>query len=175
MKNHLYSPFFINLMLRKLAIKKKVISLYPLWKKGQNSLNNGAVVQLVRIPACHAGGRGFESRPHRKKRFTQVDLFFLYSSYHQHDSSVSLDECIRIAADDSIDLFRCDRLSIFTDMQLLTVDHFGNLLRPHSPILTCQAVKYSFFYFHTTKDTSIFETLSHIFRKSLTSFPERPH
>ena len=28
----------------------------------------GAVVQLVRISACHAGGRGFESRPHRKRK-----------------------------------------------------------------------------------------------------------
>jgi hypothetical protein len=27
----------------------------------------GSVVQLVRMPPCHGGGRGFESRPVRKK------------------------------------------------------------------------------------------------------------
>ena len=27
---------------------------------------NGPVVQLVRMPPCHGGGRGFESRPDRK-------------------------------------------------------------------------------------------------------------
>ena len=32
------------------------------------TLHRGALVQLVRMPACHAGGRWFESCTHRKWR-----------------------------------------------------------------------------------------------------------
>ena len=38
----------------------------------------GAVVQLVRISACHAGGRGFESRPHRRRVPQAWDSFFVH-------------------------------------------------------------------------------------------------
>ena len=36
--------------------------------------SQGAVVQLVRMPACHAGGRGFESLPHRRKPRKNVEV-----------------------------------------------------------------------------------------------------
>ena len=44
-----------------------------------SQLCNGLVVQLVRIPACHAGGREFESRPDRKivkKLQCHIEAFF---------------------------------------------------------------------------------------------------
>ncbi len=39
--------------------------------------SNGSVVQLVRMPPCHGGGRGFESRPVRKKPPNWVAFSFL--------------------------------------------------------------------------------------------------
>ena len=43
---------------------------------------NGLVVQLVRIHACHAWGRGFESRPDRKKP-SLIEKVFLFLCYEQ--------------------------------------------------------------------------------------------
>ena len=41
-------------------------------------IERGVVVQLVRTPACHAGGREFESRPSRQLQVPS-DLFLRFS------------------------------------------------------------------------------------------------
>ena len=40
----------------------------------------GAVVQLVRMRACHARGRGFEPHPHRRKPLTFCEGVFCYGT-----------------------------------------------------------------------------------------------
>jgi hypothetical protein len=52
----------------------------------ERSNDFGAVVQLVRIPACHAGGRGFESRPLRQYALQKWHLRvpFLWPSIRTH-------------------------------------------------------------------------------------------
>ncbi len=44
----------------------------------------GVVVQLVRIRACHARGRGFESRPFRTKASSKSEAFLLYGVFCLH-------------------------------------------------------------------------------------------
>ena len=49
-----------------LQIRKKALPLQPKSReKATKQKQNGALVQLVRIHACHAWGHGFESRTHR--------------------------------------------------------------------------------------------------------------
>ena len=51
-----------------MQIQKIVIPLQPQSREKATKQNkNGALVQLVRIHACHAWGHGFESRTHRNK------------------------------------------------------------------------------------------------------------
>ncbi len=57
---------FSEKKIRKLLqVSKKYLPLQPQSREMRLKRNSGALVQLVRIHACHAWGHGFESRTHR--------------------------------------------------------------------------------------------------------------
>ena len=84
----------------------------------------------------------------KKQQIIHDSLLLMHSLYHQHNSSFCLDKHIGIATNYRINLVGCNWLSILTDMQLLAVNHFRNLFSSHPSVLTCEAIKYSFFDFH---------------------------
>jgi putative endonuclease len=63
-----------------LQIIKIGLSLQPLFKALVHK-SIGPVVQLVRIHACHAWGRGFESRPDRKGGHQKEAPFFIMAYF----------------------------------------------------------------------------------------------
>jgi len=77
-------------------------------------------------------------------------------SNHQHYPSFCLNKHIGITTNHRINLIGSDGLTILANMQALAVNHFRNLFSPHPSVLTCEAIKYGFFYFHhfSNKDSA---------------------
>jgi hypothetical protein len=67
--NHLhwkYHSFVLQIYILFLLLHSQQLWIRN-WESSLSKKIFGAVVQLVRISACHAEGRGFESRPHRQQ------------------------------------------------------------------------------------------------------------
>ena len=71
-----YVEIFENFYTKCLQVRKIYLSLHSRLRKTSNTAEHGAVVQLVRMRACHARGRGFEPHPHRLKALHESDGLF---------------------------------------------------------------------------------------------------
>ena len=71
-----YIEIFENFYTKRLQVRKIYLSLHSRLRKTSNTAEHGAVVQLVRMRACHARGRGFEPHPHRLKALHKSEGFF---------------------------------------------------------------------------------------------------
>ena len=71
--------FFKKKVAENLQIKKNVVPLHRNQEIRVANSNNGALVQLVRIRACHARGQGFESPTHRKVESKDSTFFYIFS------------------------------------------------------------------------------------------------
>ena len=78
-ENHGKSNFSTKKVAEIFADSKKSPTFALALRHKQSRKHNGALVQLVRISACHAGGHGFESRTHRKKKPQGFFFFCIYS------------------------------------------------------------------------------------------------
>ncbi len=59
--------------------------IFALTKKKEVLLRiNDPVVQLVRMPPCHGGGRGFESRPDRNPVEISAGFFYAFIFHFFH-------------------------------------------------------------------------------------------
>ncbi len=63
---------FLNIFSGSYCRFKKKHYLCIAIERDSNEKLNGALVQLVRIHACHAWGHGFESRTHRLRKKTEI-------------------------------------------------------------------------------------------------------
>mgnify|MGYP003012558568 CR=1 FL=1 len=71
-----YIEIFEIFYTKCLQVRKIYLSLHSRLRKTSNTAEHGAVVQLVRMRACHARGRGFEPHPHRLKALHESEGLF---------------------------------------------------------------------------------------------------